>query len=93
MHSDPNRRRPSKANGLQILVAILSAATVLSVAISLDHRMRADASSAAAPAPAAATPAVAPPLPETLGSDPSLPAAADALRGNRRASGDDATTF
>jgi len=94
MHSDPKRRQASKANKLQILAAIMVAATAITVGVSLGHQTRSEgASQTAALAPSTATPAMAPASREGVGADPSLPAAAEALRGKGGADGDEATTF
>ena len=94
MHSDPKPRRPSNSNGLHIVAAIVLAATAITAGISLGHQTRGeDVSGTDALVPSAATPAMASAPRQSAGADPSLPAAADALRGNGGAGGDDATTF
>ena len=94
MDSDPKPRRPSNSNGLHIVAAIVLVAAAVTAGISLSHPTHSeDTSGAYALAPSAAAPAMAPAHSEIAGADPSLPAAGDALRDNRSAGGDDATTF
>jgi len=94
MHSDPDSRRPSKPSGLHIVAAIVVAAMAITLGISLGHPTRAhDVSPTDAVDASPASPAAVVAPAQAIVGDPSLPAAAEALRPSGGAAGDDATTF
>ena len=93
MHSDPNHAERRRRTGCRSSWRSLSAATVLSVGISLDHRDARRRVCRQRPRAFGRNAGDGARLRESHGSDPSLPAAADSLRGNGGAAGDDATTF
>jgi hypothetical protein len=93
MQSDPNPRRRWTANGLPITAAIAAAAVAISAGISLRHPTGTASASRNGAVASASPPDGVPALAEGASADPSVPGAAEALRGSGGADGDPATTF